>query len=56
MEENPVGFIQKYHKSLFEKLASDDSATVQAAISEFIYLCPISSSTNQQIYIRCTFE
>jgi hypothetical protein len=36
MEENPVGFIQKYHKSLFEKLASDDSATVQAAISEFI--------------------
>ena len=36
MEENPVGFIQKYHKSLFEKLASDDSTTVQAAISEFI--------------------
>ena len=36
MEENPVGFIQKYHKSLFEKLASDDAVTVQAGISEFI--------------------
>jgi len=36
MEENPVGFIQKYHKSLFKKLISDDAVTVQAGISEFI--------------------
>ena len=36
MEENPVGFIQKYHKSLFEKLKSDDPVTVQAGIAEFM--------------------
>ena len=36
MEENPVGFIKKFNKQLFEKLASDDSSIVQEAISEFI--------------------
>ena len=36
MEENPIGFIQKHNKQLFEKLGSEDPTTVQAAIEEFM--------------------